>query len=251
MKLDLRHPPTLTGRDIGTTRSGHERVFTASPFASQPSGRLRGVHHGCEDAHYRRNAVEPFTDPVLPGILGAVRGKITYRVLVLAGVALVAMAVFVPLFGAQIYAIPGGSMESTLHGCTGCSNDRILIDKTAYLLSDPEPGQIVVFRRSDATYVGRIIALGGQTVRCCDSTNRVEVGGDPLDEPYLYYLPEAGRSLQEGFGPVTLPAEQLWIMGDSRNNAADSRTYGPVAVDDLIGRARFVVLPLNRLGAIE
>jgi len=188
-------------------------------------------------------------------------------------------------FLAKVYVIPSGSMETTLHGCTGCNNDRVLVDKITYRFSDPEPGDVVVFRGPDSwgteqvtvpssafvrglqqvgsliglappdekDFVKRVIATGGQTVSCCDSRNRVMVNGKPLDEPYIYYLPEAGPARQVPFGPVTVPDGELWMMGDSRNNSSDSRAtgHGPVPVANVIGKARLKVLPINRFGWIS
>jgi signal peptidase I len=188
-------------------------------------------------------------------------------------------------FVAKVYVIPSGSMETTLHGCTGCTNDRVLVDKITYRFSDPKPGDVVVFRGPDGwtseftaeepgnvvvralqslgsliglappdekDFIKRVIAVGGQTVQCCDSRNRVLVDGKPLDEPYIYFLPEAGPARQDAFGPVTVPAGTLWMMGDSRNNSADSRVpgHGSVPISNVIGRARFIVLPFARVGAI-
>jgi signal peptidase I len=189
-------------------------------------------------------------------------------------------------FLAKVYVIPSGSMETTLHGCTGCNNDRVLVDKITYRFTDPAPGDVVVFRGPDSwsseiqverpsnplvnglqqfgsliglappdekDFVKRVIAVGGQTVQCCDSRDRVLVDGEPLNEPYVYYLPQAGPARQATFGPVTVPEGQLWMMGDSRNNSADSRApdHGPVPVENVIGKARMIVLPFSRLGWIE
>ena len=188
-------------------------------------------------------------------------------------------------FIAKVYVIPSGSMETTLHGCTGCQNDRVLVDKMTYRFSDPEPGDVIVFRGPDGwtseftadppsnvvvralqglgsliglappdekDFIKRVIAVGGQTVQCCDSRNRVLVDGKALDEPYIYFLPEAGTARQDAFGPITVPAGTLWMMGDSRNNSADSRVpgHGPVPISNVIGRARFIVLPFARIGSI-
>jgi len=104
-----------------------------------------------------------------------------------------------------MYAIPSGSMEQTLHGCPGCDNDRVLVDKLTYRFSDPAPGDVIVFalRRRGRTpswsrrpprraggrgpgqarraarhpgvgetdMIKRVIAVGGQTVACCDVRN--------------------------------------------------------------------------------
>jgi len=189
-------------------------------------------------------------------------------------------------FLAKVYVIPSGSMETTLHGCTGCNNDRVLVDKLTYRFTDPAPGDVVVFRGPDSwsseidipepsnpvvrglqvfgsliglappdekDFVKRVIAVGGQTVQCCDSRGQVMVDGESLDEPYIYYLPEAGPPKQAPFGPVTVPEGHLWMMGDSRNNSADSRVpdHGAVPVENVIGIARLIVLPFDRFGWIE
>ena len=213
-------------------------------------------------------------------------GRRSRRSMVLVLAALVVLAL-VPVFVARIYVIPSGSMETTLHGCDGCDNDRVLVDKLAYRFGSAAPGDIVVFTRpatwtsvelriphgggnfvvdalkqlgslvgvhpaDETTYVKRVIAVGGQTVACCDERNRILVDGVAVDESFLYFLPEAGAPKQAPFGAVRVPEGQLWVMGDSRNNSVDSRAEGngPVPVADVIGRARFIVWPFDRLGGI-
>ncbi|CCQ13605.1 putative serine peptidase [Rhodococcus sp. AW25M09] len=114
--------------------------------------------------------------------------------------------------------------------------------------------------------VKRIVAVAGQTVQCCDSQGRVEVDGRPLEEPYVVMdfpfvddaltcqtAPQSGRC----FGPVTVPSGNLWVMGDNRSGSADSRAHasdelgGTVPVDDVIGKARLIVLPPSRWGTID
>jgi signal peptidase I len=214
------------------------------------------------------------------------RGR-SRRNTVLVVVALLLMAL-TPAFVARIYVIPTGSMERTLHGCPGCDNDRVLVDKLSYRFTAPSPGDVVVFALPDSwtsaelhtqhgsanpavnglrqlssllgvksadttTYIKRVIAIGGQTVTCCDERNRIVVDGKPVDEPYLYFLPDAGPPQQAPFGPVRVPEGNLWVMGDSRNDSVDSRApgNGPIPVADVIGQARFIVWPFNRLGGIH
>lgn len=190
-------------------------------------------------------------------------------------------------FLARVYVIPSASMEPTLHGCPGCTNDRVLVDKLTYRFRDPAPGDVVVFRGTDSwaseftsqrsdnllisglqqagalvglappderDFVKRVIAVGGQTVQCCDKQNRVTVDGVALNEPYAVFI---GHEPQEEFGPVTVPQGNLWMMGDNRNNSADSRRHvadqrsGTVPVSNVIGKARVIVLPLSRWQGIS
>ncbi len=199
------------------------------------------------------------------------------------------LAFLIQQFVARVYMIPSGSMEQTLHGCPGCTPDRILVDKVTYHFADPAPGDVVVFRGPDAwveddppgdssgnpiasffqnigsafglappderDFVKRIIATGGQTVECCDEQNRVVVDGKPLDEPYIYW--QDGEAEQQEFGPVTVPENTVWVMGDNRNNSSDSRYQGgggergAVPVENIIGKARFIVLPPSRWDVVS
>ncbi len=194
-------------------------------------------------------------------------------------------------FLARVYVIPSQSMEQTLHGCTGCTNDRVLVDKLSYRFGDPDPGDVVVFRGPESwgqnpdfnadrpsnvfakgmrhfgsliglaspderDFVKRVIATGGQTVQCCDDNRRVLVDGRPLDEPYLFF--EDGRGgTQNEFSVVQVPAGHLWVMGDNRNNSSDSRMHvddsasGTIPIDNVIGKARFIVLPPSRWSGID
>lgn len=212
-----------------------------------------------------------------------------WRELPLLIVTALVLTFLIQTFLARVYVIPSASMEPTLHGCTGCTNDRVLVDKVTYRLSDPQPGDVVVFRgpeswgsnteftgsRSDNVlvrgfqqaasliglappderdFVKRVIAVSGQTVQCCDAQNRITVDGVPLNESYTMFL---GEEPQEDFGPLIVPEGGLWMMGDNRNNSADSRRHvddtwtGAVPVDNVIGKARVIVLPPMRWQGIE
>lgn len=197
------------------------------------------------------------------------------------------LALLVKTFLVQAFFIPSGSMETTLHGCTGCTGDRVLVNKVPYWFGEPEPGDVIVFEGPDTwspevqvaepsnwisgglmwlgravgvappsedDYVKRVIAVGGQTVQCCDPEGRVVVDDKPLDEPYIYQdTPIETR----GFGPVTVPRGRLWVMGDHRSASADSRSHvndqyaGTVAVDDVVGKAAVIVWPLSRFGTLD
>lgn len=195
----------------------------------------------------------------------------------------VALAVLIRTFLVQAFFIPSGSMEKTLHGCPGCSGDRVLVNKIVYHFRDPRPGDVVVFRGppswesevqieepgnpvskalrwvgqtigvaqpNEKDFVKRVIAVGGQTVRCCDSNGKITVDGQPLDEPYVFLTKPDGAP--QPFGPVTVPKGRLWVMGDHRDGSADSRAHimdghsGTIPVDNVIGKAFVIVWPPSR-----
>ena len=123
---------------------------------------------------------------------------------------------------------------------------------------------------NEKDFVKRVIATGGQTVQCCDAQGRVEVDGNPLTEPYIYqdfpFTPGVSDCTttpksERCFGPVTVPADQLWVMGDHRSQSKDSTYYcrgdqpanrcqGPIPVDNVIGHAIAIVMPVSRWSGI-
>jgi signal peptidase I len=197
------------------------------------------------------------------------------------------LALLVKTFLVQAFFIPSGSMEQTLHGCPGCTGDRVLVNKVPYWFGEPEPGDIVVFKGPDTwspeievgepsnwlagvllwlgrtvgvappsedDFIKRVIATEGQSVECCDGEGRVTVDGAALDEPYIYEnTPMSDRT----FGPVIVPEGRLWVMGDHRSASADSKAHiedqysGTVGVDDVIGKASVIVWPPSRIGLLD
>ncbi|HET7310988.1 MAG TPA: signal peptidase I [Mycobacteriales bacterium] len=194
------------------------------------------------------------------------------------------LALLIKTFLVQAFFIPSGSMERTLHGCTGCRGDRVLVNKLVYRIRDPHRGEIVVFKGppswqpefvqskpgnpvsrflhevsaalgvaapSNKDFIKRVIGIGGDHVVCCDSSGRITVNGRALNEPYLY--PGAHPSDQPF--DVVVPKGRLWVMGDHRNDSADSRAHqddhlGTIPVNDVIGRAFVRVWPPNRWGML-
>jgi signal peptidase I len=224
----------------------------------------------------------------------------------------IAVAVVIKTFLVQPFYIPSESMEKTLHGCPGCSGDRVLVNKLILDIRDPHPGDIIVFRApsnwdeeptprspsnpivkgvrwfgqlvgfvppDEKDLIKRVIAVGGQSVQCCDAQGRVQVSNHgvngpwtSLDEPYVFenssWDPrnkpghiESGGADQRTFGPVTIPKGRLWVMGDHRGDSADSKfhcieespadhvcqtTNTTVAVSKVIGKAALIAWPPSR-----
>ncbi|HEX4703519.1 MAG TPA: signal peptidase I [Pseudonocardiaceae bacterium] len=211
------------------------------------------------------------------------KGSFWKELPILIGIALV-LTFLIQTFAARVYVIPSGSMEQTLNGCPGCTGDRILVDRITYDFTDPSPGDVVVFKgppgweqseynvsesnnvvirwlREFGSSIGigsppeydlvkRVVAVGGQTVSCCDH-NRVVVDGHPLNEPYIYWEPGQPQA-QHQFQAVTVPKGDLWVMGDNRNDSFDSRFQngggirGVVPAGNVIGIARVIIWPPSR-----
>jgi signal peptidase I len=175
------------------------------------------------------------------------------------------LAVLLRAFVAQAFRIPSGSMEPQLH-----VGDRVVVSRLAYDLHDPRRGDIVVFDCPPATgcddrpddvlpvralktvaealllrqpeveeFIKRVVALPGETVEGRDG--RVWINGLPLVEPYL-----ADTVRTSDFAPVTIEPGHVWVMGDNRSNSADSRVFGQVEVDTIVGRAFLRVWPPQR-----
>lgn len=189
----------------------------------------------------------------------------------LLGLALV-LALGIKALVMQAFYIPSGSMNDTL-----VFNDRILVQKVSYWGDRaPERGDVVVFSDpggwlgSDEApapsnalarglewfglfptgghLVKRVIAVGGDTVECCDRKGRVRVNGVPLQE--RGYLAEGEKPSLVTF-EQEVPEGYLWVMGDNRSQSADSRAHlgdpggGFVPVEDVVGKVFAVVWPLG------
>ena len=162
------------------------------------------------------------------------------------------LAFGVRTYVAQMFYIPSGSMLPTLQ-----VGDRIVVDKLSYHLHDIQRGDVVVFRRpplEQADYsdlVKRVIGLPGDTIASVGG--RVYIDGKPLAEPWLP-RPEPMTSpspVPQPFSlnqPFTVPAGEYFVMGDNRTNSEDSRYFGPIRADLVVGKMAFVAWPLDDSG---
>ncbi len=169
------------------------------------------------------------------------RGIIEW-VVVLVGA--VAVALILRAFLFQAFWIPTESMEDTL-----VRSDRVLVNKLSYDLHDVNRGDVIVFRRPDEEeaeirdLIKRVIALPGETIEGRD--NAIYIDGGRLSEPYL-----DPDEFIDDFGPVTVPEGEVFVMGDNRDQSYDSRFFGTVSEDRIIGRAFLLFWPLNRIGTL-
>jgi signal peptidase I len=177
-------------------------------------------------------------------------GETATRLLLRLVIVLAAAAVFafgLRAFVVQPFWIPSPSMEPTLHGCQTCDPDRLLVDKLSYRLHAVHRGDVVVFRRppgapaDDTDLVKRVIGLPGDVLQATGGT--VYVDHRALTEPYI--PTDCGGTTN--FGPVTVPRDEVFVMGDNRCDSLDSRSFGPILQSSIVGRAFVIVWPLSRI----
>jgi signal peptidase I len=158
-------------------------------------------------------------------------------------------------FVAQPYKVQQKSMQRTLE-----EDQYVLVDKLTPRFDAYNRGDIVVFEppqdwgESGTPFIKRVIGEPGDTVEIRDD-GLVYVNDTPLDEPYLY-ADEDGGAPQPTTPPLeqstwTVPEGELFLMGDHRSNSADSRTFGPVPLDRVIGRAWLRYWPIDTFGILQ
>jgi len=181
----------------------------------------------------------------------------------LPGLILVAflLALLIKTFLVQAFFIPSQSMEHTLE-----VGDRVLVNKIVYRFREPRRGDVLVFENPGALqpdrnfaedlvnwvteglgfssdpqkdFIKRVVGLPGETIEV--RRGRVFIDGKRIQEPYLH--PE--RDIQD-FAKTTIPPGRYFMMGDNRANSQDSRSFGPIARDRIVGRAFVILWPPGR-----
>jgi signal peptidase I len=169
------------------------------------------------------------------------RRSVIEWVAVVGGALLVAL--IIRAFFLAAFYIPSESMSPTLE-----KGDRVLVNKLSYKLHDVNRGDIVVFGRPPnepdngiQDLIKRVIALPGETIEVRDC--KVLINGQALVEPYVK---EWSRTCTSP--PVTVGQNQVFVMGDNRDDSQDSRFFGPISQHLIVGRAFVIVWPFTHLG---
>jgi len=152
----------------------------------------------------------------------------------------VTAALLVRAYVLQQFAVSGSSMYSTLH-----DGDRVLVNKLSYRMHDPRRGDVVVLKTIETVgerdLIKRVVALPGETVeyRSCV----LYVDGRTVVEPYLDPNVVTPTNCGNNQEKITIAPDHVFVMGDNRGGSKDSRDLGPIAYDDIIGRAFVVIWP--------
>ena len=165
-------------------------------------------------------------------------------------------ALFVRVYVLQQFYISGPSMESTLY-----QNNRVLVNKLSYRLHDVRRGDVVVFDRvttSDGVVahddlIKRVIAIGNDTIeikKCIVFVNAKALVEPYLDKDVLALEDPNDRCRVANMPRLTVPDDQLFVMGDNRPESFDSRSFGAISKDLVVGRAFAIVWPLSRLSGL-
>jgi signal peptidase I len=182
-----------------------------------------------------------------------------FSLLAAEGVVVVVLAVVLTVvlrgFVVQTYSIPSGSMEPTL-----MIGDRIVVNKLSYHLHGVGRSDIVVFSRPAnercagppvADLVKRVIGLPGETISLSDG--QVSIDGKVLAEPWLPVsvrhatMPGPSQAPYSLHQPFVIPAHDVFVMGDNRENSCDSRWWGPIPESTIVGKTDMIIWPLSRL----
>jgi signal peptidase I len=158
---------------------------------------------------------------------------------------LIALIIVIPIrtFIAQPFIVSGASMESTFY-----TGEYLIVDQLSYELHSPKRGEVIVFRYPkdpSKFFIKRVIALPGETITIDGSTVRISnpqyPNGFILDEPYIKSM-ENGANLTEELGE-----REYFVMGDNRDQSSDSRFWGVLQEERIIGRAFVRLFPPSQL----
>ena len=169
-----------------------------------------------------------------PGLWQSIRPALKEALQIVAPALILALVVH--LFLAQATVVFGQSMEPNLH-----PHQRLIVDKISYRMHSPQRNDIVVIDLPDMDelLVKRIVALPGEVVEIRRGV--IFVDGQPVAEPFQHDMTPYDMT------PITLGPLSYFVLGDNRGNSNDSRSFGPVTLDEILGRVWLRYWPLNEM----
>lgn len=148
------------------------------------------------------------------------------------------VALFIRTFLFAPFVVNGASMEPNFH-----HGDRMIVNKVYYLMGDLSRGDVIVFHADqNREYIKRVIATEGETVQM--KSDQLYINGAPVNEDYLNkaldFFHQKGLQFTNDFGPVTVPKDEVFVLGDNRVDSTDSRVLGAIKQDEMVGRVSTV-----------
>jgi len=154
----------------------------------------------------------------------------------------VVIAALIHIFLAQATRVYGQSMEPNLH-----TDQRLIVEKVSYRFHGARRGDIIVLEQPGCDdcelLIKRVIGLAGEVISVHDG--HVYADDQPLNEPYLAQM-TGGQ-----YGPERVPPLHVLVMGDNRGASNDSRSFGPIHRDEILGRAWFSYWPIDEVGLVH
>ncbi len=188
-------------------------------------------------------------ESLLVRVFGPAIGGVLLFVLEIVQIVVIAAAIIIPVryFLVQPFYVRGASMEPTFE-----DREYLLIDEISYRFTEVERGDVVVFRYPrDKTefFIKRVIGVPGDTVRVADGkvtvTNDAHMSGVVLEEEYV------SQPVTTGSEHVTLNPDEYFVLGDNRSASLDSRSFGPIKSEHIVGKVWLRGLPLDRFWIFE
>jgi signal peptidase I len=153
-----------------------------------------------------------------------------------------ALALFIAInFLSARIRVDGSSMEPNFH-----DGDYVVVNRLAYRLGDIQRGDVIVFpppQNKEVDYIKRVIGLPGDHVSILDGT--LYLNNHAIDEPYL------AEKASGNFAELVVPEGSVFVMGDNRNHSEDSRVWGFLSIDAIIGKAIFRYFPFDMIGVVQ
>ena len=173
------------------------------------------------------------------------QGQYSFLSLIITIVVILAIAFGIRFYVATPYLVEGASMEETFH-----TYDYLIVDRLTYHFTAPARGDVIVLKfplDTTRTFIKRIIGLPGETVILHGETvtikNAAHPNGFVLNEPYISDIHQTNSE-----ETITLKPGEYFVMGDNRKESADSRYWGTLPADDIIGRPLLRIYPFNQIG---
>jgi signal peptidase I len=151
------------------------------------------------------------------------------------------ITLFINTYVAEAITVDGPSMKPSLY-----PHQHVILEKTTYrFFHGPRRGDVVVLNLEgeEVPLIKRVVALAGETVEV--RGGKVFIDGQPLEEPWATQMGGSDH------GPTYIPALHVFVLGDNRPRSRDSRSFGPVSMDQIVGRAVFVYWPLDEAKALD